>query len=135
LTRSASEGLAAQSVIHIRSVLRRALNHGIRLSLIHRNVAALARPPRLERFDFKPFSPDEARAFLRAIEGDRLRALYVVALFSGLRQGELLGLRWDDEDPEGAALHVNQALQRVNGRLLLVPPKTARSRRSCPCRR
>jgi integrase len=54
----------------------------------------------------------------------------MVALFSGLRQGELLGLRWDGVDLEGAALHVNQALQRVNGQLLLVPPKTARSRRS-----
>lgn len=124
------EGLAPQSVVHIRSVLRRILNHAIRLGLLSRNVASLARPPRLERFEFQPFTPEEARAFLQAIQQDRLRALYLVALFAGLRQGELLGLKWSDVDLEAGTLRVNHALQRVEGQLRLVPPKTATSRRS-----
>lgn len=123
-------GLAPQTVIHLRGILRRALNQAIRLGLLSRNVAALARPPRLERFEFKPFTPDEARSFLRAIEHDRLRELYVVALFGGLRRGELLGLRWADVDLDEAQLRVDAALQRVASRLVLVPPKTARSRRT-----
>jgi integrase len=123
-------GMAPQSVVHIRSVLRRILNHAIRLGLLNRSVASLARPPRLEHFEIHPFTPDEARAFLHAIEGDRLRALYVVALFAGLRQGELLGLKWEDVDLDAGMIRVNHALQRVDGRLRLVPPKTASSRRS-----
>ncbi|HEX6349870.1 MAG TPA: site-specific integrase [Candidatus Dormibacteraeota bacterium] len=116
--------------MHLRGILRRALNWAIRLGLLSRNVAALARPPRLERHEIEPFTPDEARSFLTAIEGDRLEGLYIAALFSGLRQGELLGLRWQDVDLEAQELRVVHALQRFDGKLRLVPPKTARSRRS-----
>jgi integrase len=122
-------GLAPQSVIHIRGILRRALGRAIRYGWVARNAAALADPPRLERSEIRPFSPDEARAFLRAVEGDSLEALYSLALATGLRQGELLGLRWDDVDLEAATLRVNHALQRYGGQLHMVPPKTARSRR------
>lgn len=116
-------------MVHIRSVPRRILNHAIRLGLINRNVASLARPPRLERFEVQPFTPNEARAFLQAVGGERLRALYVVAFFRRPAPGELLGLQWDDVDLEAATVRVNHALQRVDGQLKLVPPKTASSRR------
>src|SRR5260370_12756259 len=54
--------------------------------------------PRARRAEVRPFTPDEARAFLVAVQGDRLQALYTVALALGLRQGEALGLRWPDVD-------------------------------------
>ena len=57
---------------------------------------------------------------------------YTVALAIGLRQGEALGLEWADIDLEGGALHVRHALQRVDGRLVQVEPKTKRSRRTIP---
>ncbi len=76
--------------------------------------------------------PDEARAFLGAARGDDLEALYRLALSTGLRQGELLGLKWEDLNIDGAELRVNHALQRFGGALHLVPPKTVRSRRSVP---
>ena len=63
------------------------------------------------------------------IRGDRLEALYLVALGAGLRQGEILGLGWTDIDLEGATLTVRNALQRVDGRLELVEPKSVTSRR------
>jgi integrase len=125
-------GLAPQTVIHIRAILRRALGRAVRYGWIHRNVAALTDPPRLERFEIKPFLPDEARAFLDAARGDDLEALYKLALSTGLRQGELLGLKWEDLSLDSAELRVNHALQRYGGALHLVPPKTARSRRSVP---
>ena len=62
--------------------------------------------------------------------GDRLEALYVVALATGLRQGELLGLRWDDVDLESRRLSVRHTLARVAGKLMLLEPKTDRSRRN-----
>jgi integrase len=67
---------------------------------------------------------------LASISGDRLEALYSVALTMGLRQGEALGLRWQDIDLEMGYLRVCKQLQRVNGKLQLVDPKTKRSRRS-----
>ena len=63
-----------------------------------RNPAALAEPPKAERAEMKAFTPHEARRFLEAIAGHRLEALFSVALSLGLRQGEILGLRWSDVD-------------------------------------
>jgi integrase len=74
--------------------------------------------------------PDQARAFPKAANADSVRALYTLALFTGLRQGELLGLRWTDVDLEEAQLRVSHSLQRHGGKLRLVAPKTATSRRS-----
>lgn len=98
--------------------------------LITRNPAALVRGPRVEQFEIKPFTPAEARSLLHALKGERLEALYSVALTMGLRQGEALGLRWQDVDLELGYLRVSKQLQRIDGRLQLVEPKTTRSRRS-----
>jgi integrase len=123
-------GLSARTVHHIRAVLRRALNQAIRWGLISRNVATLVDGPRVERHHVRAISPSEARALLEAVTGDRLAALYTVALAVGLRQGEALGLSWDDVDFEGGSLTVRKALQRIDGALRLVEPKTTRSRRT-----
>ena len=77
----------------------------------------------------RPLSPEEARSLLDAVRVDRLEALYAVALALGLREGEAFGLQWDDIDFENATLTVRHALLRMTGRLELVEPKTARSRR------
>jgi integrase len=84
----------------------------------------------VERYEIRPFTPDEAKRFLTAIRGDRLAALYSVALTMGLRQGEALGLRWRDVDLAMGYVHINKQLQRFNGEFQLVEPKTPRSRRS-----
>lgn len=72
----------------------------------------------------------EARKFLESARGDRLRALYSVALTIGLRQGEALGLRWQDVDLDVGVLTVSKQLQRIEGEFRLVEPKTRRSRRT-----
>jgi integrase len=74
----------------------------------------------------------QAKATLKAAASRRLGALYVLALFLGLRRGELLGLRWQDVDLDEARLEVVQTLQRVGGSLRLVPPKTKDSARTVP---
>ncbi len=66
---------------------------------------------------------------LETARGDRLEALYVLAVTTGLRQGELLGLQWEDVDLAGAALHVRHTLHELNGRLWIGEPKTRRARR------
>lgn len=85
--------------------------------------------PRVERKEIEPLTPDEISAFLGQIGGDRLEALYVLALTTGLRRGELLGLRWMDIDLDRGSLRVVRSLQRVSGRTAFVEPKSTRSRR------
>jgi integrase len=125
-----ASGLTPQSVHHLRAVLRSALSQAVRYELASRNVAAISSPVNVPDHEMQVFTPDEARAFLEAVRGERLEALYSVVLALGLRQGEALGLRWEDVDLDGRRLIVANALQRVNGQLTLVPPKTRRSRRT-----
>jgi integrase len=127
-----ASGLSPRSVGIIHAVLRGALNQALRWGVVPRNVATLAQPPRATRAEITPLTPEQARAFLDAVKGDRLEALYSVGLALGLRQGEVLGLEWTDVDLEAGTLRVAHALQRVNGRLALVEPKSRSSRRTIP---
>jgi integrase len=73
---------------------------------------------------------EQAQTFLSQVAGDRLEALYVLALATGARQGELLGLRWEDVDLEAGRLAIRHTLSRIDGSL--GDPKTARGRRTVP---
>jgi integrase len=78
----------------------------------------------------RPLSPEEARHLLDAACGDRLEALYVLAVSTGMREGELLGLKWADVDLEAGALRVRRTLTRSGGKVSLGEPKTKKSRRT-----
>ncbi len=125
-------GLSPRTVQHLRAILRAALNDALRWGLVGRNAAALVDGPRVPQGDVRPLAPAEARTLLETVRGDRLEALYTVALAMGLRQGEALGLRWDDIDLDAGVLTVQATLQRVNKTFTLAEPKTARSRRTLP---
>lgn len=128
-TKQAS-GLSPRSVAYVPTVLRIALNRALKWGVVARNVAALVDPPTVERVEVRPLTPDQARRLLDAAQGDRLEALYTVALALGLRLGEALGLRWEDIDLDARELRVRVALQRIDGKLQLKEPKTAKSRRT-----
>lgn len=130
LNRKLSEGMKPKSVRYIRGTLRTALNQAIRWGLINRNSAALVDGPRVPQYEIQPFTPEEARTFLLSLRGDRLEALYSVALTMGLRQGEALGLRWQDVDLDLGYIRISRQLQRIDGKYELAEPKTARSRRT-----
>ncbi len=116
----------------VHAVLRNALEAAVREELIRRNVAKLVKISGPSYQVNRGLTVAEARELLRAAEGDRLRALYVLALFLGLRRGELLGLRWDDVDLDAGSLTIRRNLQRVGGELRAVDPKTGKSRRTVP---
>lgn len=122
--------LSPRSVAYIRTVLRVALNRALKWGYVDRNVAALTDPPRQERTERTPLTPEQARAFLHEAEGDRFEALYLITALLGLRLGEGLGLRWQDIDLDSATLRVRQAVQRVDGHLIIKEPKTSKSRRT-----
>ncbi len=89
-------GLSNASVRYTHAVLHRALKQAVKWPLVPRNVSEAVDPPRLVSEEVDALLPEEARAFLDAARGDRFEALYVVAVSTGLRRGELLGLRWTD---------------------------------------
>ena len=130
LKTKAAEGLSATTVKYIRTILRVALNQAVKWDLVPRNVIAAVPVPRIERHEVRAMTPDEARRFLDAIRGNRLEALYTVALALGLRQGEALGLHWADVDLDTGTLRVRWSLQRIAKTLQLVAPKTEHSKRT-----
>ncbi|MEU1922582.1 tyrosine-type recombinase/integrase [Streptomyces albogriseolus] len=124
--------LSRRMVQSIHAVLRNALQNAVREELIVRNVAQLVQVPTPSYDTGKGLSVADARLLLRRSAGDRLHALYVLALVLGMRRGELLGLRWDAVDLDRETLTIERALQRVGGELRLVRPKTLASVRTIP---
>jgi len=120
----------------MRAVLRTALAQAVRWDRVPRNVVSLSAPVKVKSTQVVPFSAAEARAILAAAAGDRLEALYVVALSTGMRQGEILGLHWKDVDLDGGTLRVLHGLRRLRTRaggisaLVVTDVKTDRSRRT-----
>ena len=130
LRRTAASGLSGGTIKYHHAVLGRALKDAERWGLVSRNVARLVTPPRVQRRDVQPLTPEQARLFLASVEDDRLRALYMVSISLGLRQGEALALAWTDIDFEARTLRVSYTLQRYNGTYHLDAPKTERSQRT-----
>ncbi|MBK8539992.1 MAG: site-specific integrase [Ardenticatenia bacterium] len=91
LAKKLEAGLTATTVVRIRATLRRALTIALRQGLVARNVAALADPPRAKSQQFEVLTAKQAQAFLEAIRGHRMEALFVVAIGTGLRQGSFSG--------------------------------------------
>jgi integrase len=130
LRKKERDGLSPRSVAMIREVLRGALNTAVKMQMIERNAAALAQSPRQVKAERRMLSPEEGRRLLNVVECDRLAALYRLALTLGMRQAEILGLRWADVDLDAGMLRVRQTLQRIGGETYIKEPKTARSRRT-----
>jgi integrase len=123
-------GLSAQTVLHHHRVLREALHHAVRWQLLARNPADAVEAPRPPRHEMRVLTPDGVQRLLAACEDSELYAIVFVAVATGLREGEILALRWSDVDLHGSSAHVTRTLQYVSGRgLLFREPKTSRSRR------
>jgi integrase len=130
--------LSPRSVDYIHVTLQKALSQAMRDDLIPRNVAAGERPRSSRtRREIKALSSDQARTLLSAARGLRNEALYVVAVHTGLRQGELLGLKWGDVDLSEARrrLSVRRALKVTDHGLDFGHTKNNASRRSVPLSR
>ena len=128
-TRETARGrLSPTTVRYCYTILRVALGRAYKQGLVVRNVATLVDAPSKANVEMHPLSAEQARTFLASVSAGPREALYVTALYTGLRQGELLGLRWQDVDLEGAVLAVRHTLQRRTHEL--GEPKTERGRRT-----
>ena len=129
-TQVLEKGVSARTALHCHRVLREALQHALKWQLIPRNPADAVQPPRPQRYEIAAMGPDEVKRLLAAADETRYGDLIHLAAMTGLRQGELIGLRWQDVDLETGILHVRQTCQwlsRVG--FVFRQPKTYRSAR------
>ena len=120
------QGLSPASVQLLHAVLSASLKRAIRLKLIQHNPCKDVQTPRVEREEVEVFDPSEVRSLLSAAKYDRLEALWVLALTTGLREGELLGLQSYDLDLRAGTLRISRTV--YNG--VVGTPKSKRSRRT-----
>ena len=123
-------GLSPTSVHHIHAILHRALDQAVRWGLLLRNVTDAVDPPRRSSPEMQTWDTRQVAAVLTAAVSDDLEALWRLALLTGMRRGELLGLRWADVDLDAGALSVRRTLSRgLTSRLEVGEPKTGAGRR------
>jgi integrase len=125
-------GLSPRSVQYIRAILRAALAQAESWGYVERNVAKLATPPRQRPKAVEALSANQAQKLISATREDRLGALFAAAIYTGMRQGELLGLRWPDVEVEAGTLRVRQAVQKIDDKWQFVEPKSANGKRTVP---
>ncbi|MCA1730644.1 MAG: site-specific integrase [Actinobacteria bacterium] len=130
LTRAYVKGLHANlnNPPHVHITLRKALQDAVADNLIPRNVAAGIKLPTRRR-EMKPLTPEQAKAFLETARRDRFYALYVLAIHYGLRQGELLGLKWSDIDLDASTLQVRRTMSDTRVGRIEEKPKNGKGRR------
>ena len=125
------KGLSARTTLHCHRILREALQHALRWQLIARNPADAVKPPRPGRYAITVLGPEQIGRLLQAADNTRHGTLVYTAVMTGLRLGELLGLRWQDAGLDAQALYVRQTCQWVNGQgFVFREPKTHRSTRA-----
>src|SRR5215213_1792769 len=122
-------GLSPATVQKIHTVLHKALTQALKWNMIPRNAADVVKAPRPVPEEMHPLSPDEARNLIEAARGDKLEAPYILAVHTGMRQGELLGLKWEDVDLNEGVIHIRRTVVRSGGKISLGEPKTKGSRR------
>jgi integrase len=124
-----AQGLHPRTVQSAHAVLHTALNQAVQWEVLPRNVAALVKLPKVPKTEQKFLAPVDARTLLQFIQGDRLEALYTVALALGLRKSEALGVRWQDVDFDSQVITAQVELLYHKGAFTLEPLKTDKSRR------
>lgn len=121
------------SAVLVRSVystFHAALNYAVELEILEKNPATGVHLPAYEPKEPAVLSPEQVELFLERIKGHELEAFFAVALYAGLRRGELLGLKWDDVDLDQKTLTVRGNLQYAGGKKTVKEPKTRKGKRT-----
>ena len=119
-----ARGLSSSTVHHLHAVLHRAFASGVKQGVFLQNLCDFVDAPRMAKTEMRTFSAEQARIFLAAIFDSRYEALFALALSTGMRQGELLGLSWDNVDVERGIIYVKRNLQWIKKEVILQDPKT-----------
>lgn len=106
-------GLSSRTVKYIHTVLHGALKQAIKNNLVARNVTEATILPKQRKNEIRVLTLEEQQRFIQSLEGERLKAAFIIALATGLRQGELLALKWDCVDLKEGTITVKRSLKRV----------------------
>lgn len=124
------DGCTPRTIQAIHVILHGAFQQAMREGVLGRNPVAMVQRPKVEQKEIQILNEDQARQFLMATVGTYFETAFHLALTTGMRKGELLGLKWSDIDWERGTLHVQRQLQQVGwGGSTLVAPKTRAGRR------
>ncbi|MDQ2905467.1 MAG: site-specific integrase [Chloroflexota bacterium] len=130
-TKKLKGGLSSTTVNGLHAMLHKALDDAVRYNLIARNVCDAVSPPRRVHYEIQPLSMEQAQQFLAIAKGHSLEAIFVLAITSGMRRGEILALKWQDINFSQNTLQVRRIFTRQPGnRYIEAEPKTEKSRRS-----
>ena len=124
------KGLSAKTVRNINQVISSAMDFAIDQKLIATNPTDGCALPKLERKEMKTLSVEHLASFLHEAQESGVFEMYYIELATGLRRGELLGLKWDDIDLEQGIIHVRRQIARIDGEIVEAPLKTKNSYRS-----
>ena len=116
--------LSARTISHAHRILHRLLARAATAELVARNVSTAVKPPQVDDKEVVSLKADEVAAVLAALQDDPLEPIAVLALATGARRGELLGLRWGDIDIDAATLRIARSLEQTKAGLTFKPPKT-----------
>jgi integrase len=122
--------LSARTVGHAHRVLHRALARAVATELVPRNVASIVKPPKVAEVEIESLRSGQIAAVLDALQGHPLYAIAVLALGTGARRGEILGLAWSQVDLDAATLRIERSLEQTRAGLKFKTPKTKNSRRT-----
>jgi integrase len=128
--RKGSGGLAPKTVRNIHGALHAALRDAVRWGYVARNVAVAADLPKSMAPEMRVWSPEQLRGFLDHVRDDRLYAAWLLLATTGMRRGEVAGLRWVDVDLDAGRVSPRRPRVVVNHQVLVSEPKTAKGRRS-----
>lgn len=131
VNQSTGAPLSPKTKKNVHGCLHSALEKAVRLGLIRHNPADKPDLPRVERPEIKPLDASEMTAFMEAVKGHKYESIYIVTLFTGMREGEVLGLTWDCINFDAGTITIKQQLQKqrgTNGQHSLVSTKNGKSR-------
>ena len=126
------KGLSAKTVRNIHQIISSALKLAVEQRLIARNPADGCALPKAERKEMQTLPVEQLTSFLREAKDSGVFALYYIDLTTGLRRGELLGLKWSDIDLEKGDLRVQRQIGRIDGKIIEMPLKTKNAYRTLP---
>jgi len=123
------QGLSPSTIAHVHRVVRKALTVAMEWSLLSRNPAAVAKPPRGQAREIEIITVEQAQKILHCFRGRSLYPIIALALATGMRRGELLALRWNNVDLDAGRIQVERSLEQTKAGLRIKEPKTKHGRR------
>jgi len=112
-TKKLNDGFSATTVISFHNLLHKALETAVRWNILSRNICDLVSPPRRVRYEIRPLNLEQIQHLLQTAKDHRLEALFILALGTGMRRGEILALKWQDVDFQTGTLQVRRVLTRI----------------------